>query len=67
MVLSTIAEEVDIEIQGIGNTVDLPAMGMDSLMRLTILSSLKERTATPSASDFLTKNTTIKQIKRKRS
>jgi hypothetical protein len=42
VIRSTIAEEMDIEIQEIGDTVDLLTVGMDSVMSLTILSSLKE-------------------------
>lgn len=63
VIRSTIAEEMNIEIQESGDAVSMLATGIDSIMDLTILSSLTERTAILLVSDFSTKNTTIKQVK----
>ena len=40
---STIAEEMEIDLEEIAETTDLNSLGMDSLMSLTILGSLREK------------------------
>ncbi|KAH8689371.1 putative polyketide synthase [Talaromyces proteolyticus] len=59
---STIAEEMGVDVEEIQDNIDLSQMGMDSLMSLAILGSLRERTGLSFPSDFLIENTTIEQM-----
>ena len=43
MIRATIAEEMEIDIEEIAESTDLGSLGMDSLMSLTILGSLREK------------------------
>ncbi|KAF2459431.1 polyketide synthase PksA [Lineolata rhizophorae] len=57
-----IAEEMGVSTAEIVDGADLAEMGMDSLMSLTILSALRERTGIDLPSTFLTTNATIEDI-----
>jgi len=57
-----VAEEMGVDVSEITDDLDLTDIGMDSLMSLTILGSLRERTGRDLPADFLTVNVTIKAI-----
>lgn len=59
---ATIAGEMGVNIEEIADTTDLSAMGMDSLMTLTILGSLKEETGVSFSSDFFVANNNLEEI-----
>ncbi|QGA19295.1 hypothetical protein EYB26_006984 [Talaromyces marneffei] len=63
VIRSTIAEEMGMDILEIHDSLDLSQIGMDSLMSLSILGTLREKTGTVFPPDFLIENTTIEQIK----
>ena len=57
-----VAEEMGVDVSEITDDLDLTDIGMDSLMSLTILGSLREQTGRDLPADFLTENVTIKTI-----
>ncbi|KAF2086231.1 polyketide synthase [Saccharata proteae CBS 121410] len=57
-----IAEEMGVPTGEIADSADLAELGMDSLMSLTILSSLREQTGVDLPSTFLSTNATIEDI-----
>lgn len=57
-----VAEEMGVDISEITDQADLSEMGMDSLMSLTILSSLREQTGIDLPSTFLVTNACIEDI-----
>lgn len=57
-----ITEEMGVGMSDIGDQADLADMGMDSLMSLTILGSLRERTGVDLPASFLITNNTIEEI-----
>ena len=57
-----IAQEMGVDISEITDGAELAEMGMDSLMSLTILGELREKTGIDLPSTFLTTNPTIKDI-----
>jgi iterative type I PKS product template protein len=57
-----IAEEMGVDVSEITDDLDLTDIGMDSLMSLTILGTMRERTDRDLPADFLTVNVTIKDI-----
>jgi iterative type I PKS product template protein len=57
-----VAEEMGVDVSEITDDLDLTDIGMDSLMSLTILGSMRERTGRDLPADFLTANVTIKDI-----
>ncbi|KAK2629894.1 hypothetical protein QTJ16_000714 [Diplocarpon rosae] len=59
---STIAEEMGVELEEITGNTDLATMGMDSLMSLSILGALREKTGLSMNSDLLVSNTSIDMI-----
>ncbi|EKD13976.1 polyketide synthase [Drepanopeziza brunnea f. sp. 'multigermtubi' MB_m1] len=59
---STIAEEMGVELEEITDNTDLATMGMDSLMSLSILGALREKTGLTMNSDLLVSNTSIDMI-----
>lgn len=63
VIRSTIAEEMGMDIKEIHDSIDLSQIGMDSLMSLAILGTLRERTGHVFSPDFLIENTTIEHIK----
>ncbi|KAF2661649.1 polyketide synthase PksA [Lophiostoma macrostomum CBS 122681] len=57
-----VAEEMGVDVSEITDKLDLSEMGMDSLMSLTILGSLREQTGVDLPSTFLVTNVTIEDI-----
>ncbi|KAF2827710.1 ketoacyl-synt-domain-containing protein [Ophiobolus disseminans] len=57
-----IADEMGVDVSEITDDLDLTDIGMDSLMSLTILGSMRETTGRDLPADFLTENVTIKDI-----
>lgn len=62
IIRSTIAEEMGVELEEISDNTDLSTMGMDSLMSLSILGALREKTDLTINSDLLVNNTSIDMI-----
>ena len=62
IIRSTIAEEMGVELEEISDNTDLATMGMDSLMSLSILGALREKTGMTMNSDLLVNNTSIDKI-----
>ncbi|CAI4215230.1 unnamed protein product [Parascedosporium putredinis] len=59
IVRGTISEEMGVEVDEIIAAPDLVALGMDSLMSLSILGTLREKTGLDIPSDLLTANTSL--------
>ena len=57
-----VADEMGVDVSEITDDLDLTDIGMDSLMSLTILGSMREATGRDLPADFLTVNVTIKDI-----
>ncbi|KAL9092385.1 MAG: hypothetical protein Q9159_000893 [Coniocarpon cinnabarinum] len=57
-----VAEEMGVAPAELSDQADLSEMGMDSLMSLTVLSSLREQTGVDLPSTFLVTNSTIEDI-----
>ena len=57
-----IGEEMGVDVAELVDKADLADMGMDSLMSLTVLSALRERSGQELPSDFLTNNTTVEAV-----
>ncbi|KAF2851195.1 polyketide synthase-like protein [Plenodomus tracheiphilus IPT5] len=57
-----VAEEMGVDVSEITDDLDLTDIGMDSLMSLTILGSMREQTGRDLPADFLADNVTIKDI-----
>ncbi|KAK3074539.1 polyketide synthase [Teratosphaeriaceae sp. CCFEE 6253] len=57
-----VAQEMGVDISEVTDDAELAEMGMDSLMSLTILGELREKTGVDLPSTFLTTNPTIKDI-----
>ena len=57
-----VAQEMGVDISEITDDAELAEMGMDSLMSLTILGELREKTGIDLPSTFLTTNPTIKDV-----
>jgi iterative type I PKS product template protein len=62
IIRSTIAEEMGVDLEEISDNTDLATMGMDSLMSLSILGALREKTGLTMHSDLLVENTSIEMI-----
>ena len=62
IIRQTISEEMGVDIQELSAADDLSALGMDSLMSLSILGILRERAGLSLPADFLADNQTIKAI-----
>jgi iterative type I PKS product template protein len=62
IIRSTIAEEMGVELEEISDNTDLATMGMDSLMSLSILGALREKTGLSMQSDLLVHNTCVEKI-----
>lgn len=57
-----IAEEMGVGVSDIADTADLAELGMDSLMSLTILGTLREQTGVDLPSTFLVTNANIEDV-----
>ena len=64
VIRSTIANEMGIDIEEIADTTDLSTIGMDSLMSLTILGTLREQTSLQLDPTLLADNPSIRDIKK---
>ena len=58
-----IAEEMGMAIEEIADTTDLSTIGMDSLMSLTILGALREKTSLSVSPDLFVDNRSIEDIR----
>lgn len=61
---SIIAEEMGMAIEEIADTTDLSTIGMDSLMSLTILGALREKTSLSVSPTLFVDNRSIEDIRR---
>ncbi len=64
LIRTTIAEELGIDTCEIANTVDLTTLGLDSLINLTILGRLREKTDLTLPGDLLVTSPTIRAIEK---
>jgi len=62
IIRQTISEEMGVDVQELSAADDLSALGMDSLMSLSILGMLREKAGLSLPADFLVDNQTIKAI-----
>ncbi|PQE14273.1 polyketide synthase protein [Rutstroemia sp. NJR-2017a BVV2] len=62
IIRTTIAEEMGVELEEISDNTDLANMGMDSLMSLSILGALREKTGLTLSSELLVENTSVEKI-----
>ena len=62
IIRQTISEEMGVEVSELSAADDLSALGMDSLMSLSILGMLREKAGLSLPADFLVENQTIKAI-----
>ncbi|MCJ1283716.1 hypothetical protein MMC26_003047 [Xylographa opegraphella] len=62
---TTIADEMGVDLDEVSTIVDLASMGMDSLMSLSILAGLREKTGLSLPSNLLYDCLTIHDIERK--
>lgn len=60
----TIAEQMDIDIAEITDNLDLSTMGMDSLMALTVLSTLRETTGEDYEPSLFAENNTLAALRK---
>jgi acyl carrier protein/pimeloyl-ACP methyl ester carboxylesterase len=61
---STIAEEMDIDIEEIAESTDLSTLGMDSLMSLQVLGSLREKAGIELDSAILADNPSLGHLRK---
>ncbi|KAM3072173.1 hypothetical protein ACMFMG_008629 [Clarireedia jacksonii] len=64
IIRETIAEEMAIDILEVTSSPDLASLGMDSLMALSVLGRLREKTGLSLPSDLFVTNQTIKDIEK---
>ncbi|SPN97748.1 probable polyketide synthase [Cephalotrichum gorgonifer] len=64
IVRNTISEEMGVEVDEIVAAPDLAALGMDSLMSLSILGTLREKTGQDIPSDLFTTNTSLVSVEK---
>ena len=64
MVRSTISEEMGVDVEEIVAAPDLAALGMDSLMSLSILGTLREKTGQDIPSDLFTVNPSLLAVEK---
>jgi iron transport multicopper oxidase len=65
IIRTTIAGEMGVEAHEVTDASDLATLGMDSLMSLSILGSLREKTGLSLPADLLIVNPSIRDIERK--
>lgn len=63
IIRATLAEQMDIEIAELTETLDLSTIGMDSLMALTVLGALRESTGREYEPSLFAENTTIAALR----
>ena len=64
IIRETICSEMEIEVADLISTPDLSAIGMDSLMSLSILGALREKTGLSLSATFLAENPSIAAIEK---
>ena len=64
VIRNTIAEQMDVDINEITDNVDLSTIGMDSLMALTVLSTLRETTGKEFQPELFADNTTLLALRK---
>lgn len=64
IIRGVISSEMGLEVSELLAAGDLGTLGMDSLMALTILGELRERTGLSLPADFLTENNSLKAIEK---
>lgn len=64
IIRGVISTEMGLEVSELLAAGDLSSLGMDSLMSLTILGELRERTGLSLPADFLTENNSLKSIEK---
>ncbi|KAK3903957.1 conidial yellow pigment biosynthesis polyketide synthase [Staphylotrichum tortipilum] len=64
MLRNTIAQEMNVDVDEIVAAPDLANLGIDSLMSLAILGSLRERTGLDIPGDLFTNNQSLKDVER---
>ena len=64
VIRTTIAEQMDIDIEEITDNLDLSDMGMDSLMALTVLGSLREVTGVEYDPELFADNNTLAAVRK---
>ncbi|KAL9030755.1 MAG: hypothetical protein Q9196_001159 [Gyalolechia fulgens] len=62
VIRSTIADEMDVQVEEIVGATDLASLGMDSLLTLTIIAKLRETTGREFPADFFFENPSIEAI-----
>jgi len=60
---TTLAEQIGVDVDELLSTDDLSALGVDSLMSLSIVAALREKLGITVPSDMLSENTSLKVIK----
>lgn len=60
---ATLAEQIGVDVDELLSTDDLSALGVDSLMSLSIVAALREKLGITVPSDMLSENTSLKVIK----
>ena len=64
LIRSTIAEQMDLDLEEISETTDLSTLGMDSLMSLNILGILSEKTGRSFEPSLFADNNSIESLRR---
>jgi iron transport multicopper oxidase len=64
IIRATIADEMGFQPHEISDTADLTELGLDSLMSLSILGSVREKTGLSLPADLLTTSKTVRDIER---
>ena len=64
LIRSTIAEQMDLDLEELSETTDLSTLGMDSLMSLNILGILSEKTGRSFELSLFADNNTIESLRR---
>lgn len=64
IIRATIADEMGFQPHEVSDTADLAELGLDSLMSLSILGAVREKTGLSLPADLLTANKTIRDIER---
>jgi iterative type I PKS product template protein len=64
VIRATIADEMGLKLHEVSDTADLAELGLDSLMSLSILGAVREKTGLSLPADLLTANKSIREIER---
>ena len=64
LIRSTISNQMGLPLEEISSSVDLGSLGMDSLMTISILGSLREETGLTLSSDFFVNHPTMNDVEK---